>query len=180
MVAASITPRTWALQRSLTLLRVFLVASAAILLVGAVTLSSVLSSRLKGQVVDDARASLTQYVDGVLRPQLVQHNTVVVHPQLSRRLVDDLRRRPEIVTVKVWRSNGTLAWTNRARRRIGQRFELDGNLGTVLHKNAAAAEIEVPDREENAVERSLGFGRLLEVYAPIEDTTNRRAGDRSV
>ena len=83
VVAASITPRTWALQRSLTLLRVFLVASAAILLVGAVTLSSVLSSRLKGQVVDDARASLTQYVDGVLRPQLVQHNTVVVHPSTT-------------------------------------------------------------------------------------------------
>jgi len=109
VVAASITPRTWALQRSLTLLRVFLVASAAILLAGAVTLSSVLSSRLKGQVLDDARSSLTQYVDGVLRPQLVQHDSVVVHPQLSRRLVDELRRRPEIVTVKVWRSNGVLA-----------------------------------------------------------------------
>jgi putative nucleotidyltransferase with HDIG domain len=175
VVAASITPRTWALQRSLTLLRVFLVASAAILLAGAVTLSSILSSRLKGQVVDDARASLTQYVDGVLRPELVQHDTVVVHRQLSRRLVDELRRRPEIVTVKVWRSNGTLAWTNRARRRIGHRFDLDGNLGTALHKNASAAEIEVPDREENAVERGLGFGRLLEVYAPIEDATNRHA-----
>jgi hypothetical protein len=80
VAAASITPRTWAVQRSLTLLRVFLVASAAILLVGAITLSSVLSSRLKGQVVDDARSSLTQYVDGVLRPQLVQHDSVAVHP----------------------------------------------------------------------------------------------------
>jgi putative nucleotidyltransferase with HDIG domain len=79
------------------------------------------------------------------------------------------------VTVKVWRSNGVLAWTNRARRRIGHRFELDGNLGAVLRKNEAVAEIEVPDQEENAVERSLGFGRLLEVYAPIEDTTSRRA-----
>lgn len=175
MVAASITPRTWAVQRSLTLLRVFLVASAGILLAGAVLLSSVLSSRLKGQVIDDARTSLTQYVDGVLRPQLVQLDAVVVHPQLSRRLVDDLRRRPEIVTVKVWRSNGVLAWTNRARNRIGHRFDLDGNLGTALHKNEAVAEIEVPDREENAVEQHLGFGRLLEVYAPIEDAANQRA-----
>ena len=175
VVAASITPRTWALQRSLTLLRVFLVASAAILLAGAVTLSSVLSSRLKGQVLDDARSSLTQYVDGVLRPQLVQHDSVVVHPQLSRRLVDELRRRPEIVTVKVWRSNGVLAWTNRARRRIGHRFDLDGNLGTALRKNEAVAEFEVPDLEENQVDRSLGFGRLLEVYAPIEGATNGRA-----
>jgi putative nucleotidyltransferase with HDIG domain len=169
------TPRNWAIQRSLTLLRVFLVASAGILLAGAVLLSSVLTSRLKGQVIDDARTSLTQYVDGVLRPQLVQRDAVVVHPQLSRRLVDDLRRRPEIVTVKVWRSNGVLAWTNRARHRIGHRFDLDGSLGTVLRRNEAVAEIEVPDREENAVEQSLGFGRLLEVYAPIEGATNQRA-----
>jgi putative nucleotidyltransferase with HDIG domain len=175
VAAASIPQRTWALQRSLTLLRVFLVASAAILLAGAVILSSVLSSRLKGQVIDDARSNLTQYVDGVLRPQLVQHDTVGVHPQLSRQLVDELRRRPEIVTVKVWRSNGVLAWTNRARRRIGHRFEIDGSLGTALRKNQSVAEIEVPDREENAVERSLGFGRLLEVYAPIEDASNSRA-----
>jgi putative nucleotidyltransferase with HDIG domain len=175
VAAASITQRTWAVQRSLTLLRVFLVASAGILLAGAVLLSSVLSSRLKGQVIDDARSSLTQYVDGVLRPQLVQHDTVGVHPQLSRRLIDDLRRRPEIVTVKVWRSNGVLAWTNRARSRIGHRFEIDGSLGTALSKNESVAAIEVPDREENAVERSLGFGRLLEVYAPIEDAANQRA-----
>jgi hypothetical protein len=45
-----------------------------------------------------ARSSLTQYVDGVLRPQLVQGDHVVVHPQLSRRLVEELRERPEIVT----------------------------------------------------------------------------------
>jgi putative nucleotidyltransferase with HDIG domain len=175
VAAATTTPRTWAVQRSLTLLRVFLVASAGILLAGAVILSSTLSSRLKGQVIDDARSSLTQYVDGVLRPQLVHRGQVVVHPELSRLLVDELRRRPEIVTVKVWRANGVLAWTNRARGRIGRRFDLDGNLGTAIRKNESVAEIEVPDTEENAVERNLGFGRLLEVYAPIEDATNDRA-----
>jgi putative nucleotidyltransferase with HDIG domain len=175
VVAASTIPRTWAVERSLTLLRVFLVASAGILLAGAVLLTSVLSARLKVQVIDDARTSLTQYVDGVLRPQLVQGDDVVVHPQLSRRLVDELRSRPEIVTVKVWRSNGVLAWTNRGRGRIGRHFDLDGNLGATLRKNEAVAEIEVPDQEENAVERNLGFGRLLEVYAPIEDAANRRA-----
>ena len=168
------TPRIWAVQRSLTLLRVFLIASAGILLAGAIILSGILSSRLKAQVIDDARSSLTQYVDGVLRPQLVQHGTVVVHPQLSRRLVDELRRRPEIVTVKVWRANGVLAWTNRGRGRIGRRFDLDGNLGATMRSNESVAGIEVPDTEENAVERQLGFGRLLEVYAPIEDSARSR------
>jgi hypothetical protein len=158
-----------------TLLRVFLIASAGILLAGAVILSGVLSARLKTQAINDARSSLTQYADGVLRPQLVQGNRVVVHPQLSQRLVDELLRQPEIVTVKVWRSNGVLAWTNRARGRIGHRFDLEGNLGTAIRQNEAVAGIEVPNQEENAVERSLGFGRLLEVYAPIGDATNHKA-----
>jgi putative nucleotidyltransferase with HDIG domain len=169
------TPRTSGLERSLTLLRVFLIASAAILLAGAVLLSSVLSSRLKKQTIGDARTSLTQYVDGVLRPELVDGNRVVVRRGLTQQLAA-VSRRPEIVTVKVWRVNGVLAWTNRARSRIGQRFELDGNLGISMKRNRAVAEIEVPDTEENAVERSLGFGRLLEVYAPIRNASGDAIG----
>ena len=175
-VAADATPRTWALRRSLTLLRVFLVASAAILLAGALLLSNVLSSRTREQVIDDARTSLTEYVDGVLRPQLVDGDRVVIRRSLSRQLVDSLRHRPEVVTVKVWRSSGVLAWTNRGRDRIGGRFELDGNLGVVMRENRAVAEIEVPDTEENRLERRLGFGRLLEVYAPLRDARGRPIG----
>ncbi len=169
------TRRTWALERSLTLLRVFLIASAAILLAGALLLSSVLSSRLREQKIADARTSLTQYVDGVLRPELVDGNRVVVRRNLTRQLAA-VSRRPDIVTVKVWRLNGVLAWTNRARSRIGRRFELDGNLGVSMEQNRSVAEIEVPNTEENAVERSLGFGRLLEVYAPIRNARGRAIG----
>jgi putative nucleotidyltransferase with HDIG domain len=175
-VAADSTRRTWALNRSLTLLRVFLVASAAILLAGALLLSNVLSSRIRDQVIDDARTSLTEYVDGVLRPQLVDRGRVVVRRSLSQQLDESLRHRPEVVTVKVWRVNGVLAWTNRGRERIGGRFELEGNLGLALRQNRAVAEIEVPDTEENRLERRLGFGRLLEVYAPIRDTRGRAIG----
>jgi putative nucleotidyltransferase with HDIG domain len=163
-------------QRSLTLLRVFLLASAAILLAGAVLLSSVLSSRLRTQVLADARTSLAQYVGGVLRPQLVEGDMVVVRHGVPQRLIENLRQRPEIVTVKVWRRNGVLAWTNRAQGRIGRRFELEGNLGLVMRDNRSVAEIEVPDTEENQVERHLGFGRLLEVYAPIRNGQGRAIG----
>ena len=116
------TTRTWAVERSLTLLRVFLLASAGILLAGALLLSSLLSSRLREQVIGDARTSLTQYVDGVLRPELVDGNRVVVRRGLTQQLANDLTQRPDVVTVKVWRLNGVLAWTNRARSRIGRRF----------------------------------------------------------
>jgi putative nucleotidyltransferase with HDIG domain len=168
------TPRTW-VERSLTLLRVFLIASAAILLAGAVLLSGVLSSRLREQKISDTRTSLTQYVDGVLRPELVEGNRVVVRRGLTKQLAA-VSRRPDIVTVKVWQLNGVLAWTNRVRSRIGHRFELDGNLGVSMKQNKSVAEIEVPDTEENEVERSLGFGRLLEVYAPIHNARGRAIG----
>jgi hypothetical protein len=46
-----------ALERSLTLLRVFLVASAAILLVGGLVLGTELSSALRAQALDDTKAS---------------------------------------------------------------------------------------------------------------------------
>jgi putative nucleotidyltransferase with HDIG domain len=168
------TPRTW-VERSLTLLRVFLIASAGILLAGAVLLSGVLSSRLREQTISDTRTSLTQYVDGVLRPELVDGNRVVVRRGLTKQLAA-VSRRPDIVTVKVWQLNGVLAWTNRARSRIGHRFELDGNLGVSMKQNKSVAEIEVPDTEENEVERNLGFGRLLEVYAPIHNARGRAIG----
>jgi putative nucleotidyltransferase with HDIG domain len=156
-------------------LRVFLIASAGILLAGAVLLSGVLSSRLKEQTIADARTSLTQYVDGVLRPELVDGNRVVVRRGLTQQLAA-VGRRPDIVTVKVWRLNGVLAWTNRARSRIGHRFDLDGNLGVSMKSNRSVAEIEVPDTEENQVERHVGFGRLLEVYAPIRNAGGHAIG----
>src|SRR5206468_4235990 len=58
-------------ERSLTLLHVFLGASAVILGVGAVVLSTVLTNALRSQALVDRRESLTQYVDGVLGPALV-------------------------------------------------------------------------------------------------------------
>ena len=54
-------------ERSLTLLRLFLIASALILGVGALVLTTVLTRALTDQSLADNRESLTQLVDGVLR-----------------------------------------------------------------------------------------------------------------
>jgi putative nucleotidyltransferase with HDIG domain len=155
-------------ERSVRLLHVFLVASALILFGGALVLDWVLSAAIRQQAVEDARTSLTEYVDGVLRPDLVRGGRVAVAPGLTSRIRSQLAARGDIVTVKVWRADGTLAWTNRDAARIGRRFELDDKLGDAIHGNRAVAGIDRLDQEENAAEAGLGYAKLLEVYTPID------------
>ena len=161
-------------ERSLTLLHIFLGASALILGVGALVLSTVLTSALRSQAVTDSRESLTQYVDAVLGPALVRGNAVQVGPTVSSVLLNELHSNPDLVTIKVWRPDGVLAWTNRGRDRIGKRFEEEGNLEKALHGTPVGS-IGGLDEDENKVERSLGFDHLLQVYAPI-----RRGGARDI
>jgi putative nucleotidyltransferase with HDIG domain len=156
-----------ATERSLTLLRVFLVASAAIIAVGGVVLSSILTRALSDQAVVDSRASLAQYVDGVLRTGLVRNGRLQVSGHIPARLRDELRRNRALVTVKVWRPDGVLAWTNRAQQRIGRRFELDGDLAEAIHRGETAGHIDQLSADEDRVERGLGYDHLLEVYTPI-------------
>jgi putative nucleotidyltransferase with HDIG domain len=173
-VATRVT-RGWAVERSVTLLRVFLLASAVILISGGLLLGSMLTAALRGQALDDKQASLTQYVDGVLRPELVRGDTVHISPHLPRQIEEQLRRQPDLVSVKVWRLDGTLVWTNRATQRIGRRFPISGELGQTIADNQAHASISNLDEAENAAEQDAVPGkRAFEVYAPLQSNDGAR------
>ncbi len=167
----------WALRRSVTLLHVFLLASAGILFVGATTLGWLPTTSLERQALDDTSTSLTQYVDGVLRPELVRGDKLHISPHLPLQLAAQLRRQPDLLTVKVWRPDGTLVWTNRAPERIGRRFSsaLQGDLGETIANRRAHASIGKLGGEENAVEQGLGVDHVFEVYAPIMSVDGKRA-----
>jgi putative nucleotidyltransferase with HDIG domain len=149
------------------LLHVFVAASAAILAIGALALTSVLSHSLKSQAIADRRESMSQYVDSVLRPALVHGRTLRTGPYVSSLLLNELHGQPDLVTVKVWRADGVLAWTNRGTARIGRRFEIDGDLAEAIKRHRAAGSIDQLGAAEDKVERSLGFDHMLEVYAPV-------------
>ena len=72
--------RSSGVGRSLTLLRAFLITSAAILAAGAVALSSTLSSDLRAAALDDAAHDYAAYTDAVFAPSIVRGNSVVVTP----------------------------------------------------------------------------------------------------
>jgi putative nucleotidyltransferase with HDIG domain len=167
----------WALHRSVTLLHVFLLASAGILFIGATALGWLLTRSLERQALDDTSISLTQYVDGVLRPQLVRGDKLHVSPHLPLQLKAQLRRQPDLLAVKVWRPDGTLVWTNRAPERIGRRFSsaVLGDLGETIQKRRAHASISKLGSKEDDVERGLGLDRVFEVYAPIMSVDGKRA-----
>ncbi|MBV8563542.1 MAG: HD-GYP domain-containing protein [Actinobacteria bacterium] len=172
------SPRQRGLEQSLTLLRLFLLASALICVVAGVVLGWLLSHTLTSQALDSERSSLVAYVDGVARPQLVRGNQVVVSRWGQSALLGMVRGQGDIVTVKVWRADGVLAWTNRQQRRIGRRFPLDDLLGdAILHNKPVAALVGTGNTEgEDSFERNkLGFSHLFEVYAPIESTDGSRA-----
>jgi len=159
-----------------TLLRVFLLASAVILVSGGLMLGSVLTTALRGQALEDARQSMAQYVDGVLRPELVRQDEVHISPHLPTQIRKQLRRQPDIVSVKVWRPDGLLVWTNRAPSRIGRRFTLEGELGETIGDNRAHASIGPLNEEENAAEAdALSSRRAFEVYAPVESDDGTHA-----
>ena len=154
----------------------FLGASAVILLAGALVLGWFLTSTLKTQAVRDARTSLAQYVDGVLRPRLVRNDHLRVQPQLSATILAELRRRSDLITVKVWRADGTLAWTNRDPARIGRRFALDDELGESISENRSVASIgRLSPGGEHAVEALIAKHDVLEVYAPLESKDGSHA-----
>jgi putative nucleotidyltransferase with HDIG domain len=157
------------ISRSLTLLRVFVVASGLVLAAAGLALGEVLSNTLRQQAIEDAKVSLTEYTNGVLHRELVHGGHVFVGRDAKRVLQDSLDARPDILSVKVWRSDGVLAWTNVEPERIGHRFPLSSHLGEVIETGRAEAEIEELDDAESAAEARAGSDRALEIYAPVVD-----------
>ena len=79
----------------------------------------------------------------------------------------DLAERPDILSVKVWNTDGTLAWTNIAPERIGKRFPVNGELAEVLETKEATAGFSTLSDKEDSVEAARIESDVIEVYAPL-------------
>jgi putative nucleotidyltransferase with HDIG domain len=154
-------------SRSLTLLWAFVAMSALILAAGGLFLGTILTRALRDQALADAKTSLTQYTNGVLGPHLRRDPSLEVSDDARSLVESDLAVRSDIVSVKVWRPDGVLAWTTIAKERMGERFPLSRHLEEVLASGEAEAEFENLGEEEDAAESRLGVEHVLEVYAPI-------------
>ena len=158
---------TQRVTESVGLLWTFVLLSAVVLAGGCLILSSVLTSAVRGQALDDAKLSLTQYANGVLGPRMIYGTTLRVGDTSTSIVNRDLAERPDILSVKVWNTDGTLAWTNIAPERIGKRFPVNGELAEVLETKEATAEFSTLSDKEDSVEAARIESDVIEVYAPL-------------
>jgi HD-GYP domain-containing protein (c-di-GMP phosphodiesterase class II) len=165
------------IARSITLLRVFVVASALLLAVGALVLGSTVTKTLRRQAVDDAKLGVTQYADSVVGRYVVHDGRVEVPREAQEILRRDVAARKDILSIKVWKHDGTLAWTNLAPERIGKKFEVENELLEVFETGETEAELSRLETEgENAVEARLIRNDVFEVYAPMRASSGRVVG----
>jgi putative nucleotidyltransferase with HDIG domain len=107
--------RSFGVGRSVTLLRAFLLVSAAILAAGAVLLSSTLSSDLRSAALDDAARDYSAYADAVLAPSIVRGDRVVVTPRALSRLGRSVRVPSDLRGVNVYTRDGGLEFSTQPR-----------------------------------------------------------------
>ena len=152
---------------SVGLLWTFVLLSAIVLAGGCLILSSLLTSAVRGQALDDAKLSLTQYANGVLGPRMIYGTTLQVGDSATAIVNRDLAERPDILSVKVWNPNGTLEWANVDPERIGHEFPLSADLREVLETKEATAEFSDLEGQEDAAEAARFSRDVIEVYAPL-------------
>jgi putative nucleotidyltransferase with HDIG domain len=162
--------RSSELVLSLTLLRAFLVASAVVLAVGAVALSSRLSSDLREAALADSAGDVSAYADAVLGSSLVHGNAVTATPRVRRSLTRSERLPPDLRGLNVYGRNGRLVLSTTRPDRVGRR-RTSPDLRAVVKSGQPSARIVDP----------LGSAPpVVKIWAPLHSSRGRVVGAAEV
>jgi putative nucleotidyltransferase with HDIG domain len=129
--------------RSLTLLRTFVAASAVILAVGAVALSSTLSSKLRTAALEDNARDAGAYVDAALAPSVVRGDTIVVTPQTRRLLRRTVSLGTDVRRVDLYSRAGVLRFSTSGPEKVGRK-RASADSRSVLEDGTPSAEVVNP------------------------------------
>ena len=158
--------RSSGLGRSLTLLRAFLLASAAILAVGAVALSSALSGDLRAAALDDTALDVGAYADAVVTPALVSGDEIVAGRASRRRLARSVRLPTDVRGLNVYARDGRLVFSTTRPNRVGRRRSSPDLRETVESGAPSAALVDVPGKSPS----------IVKVWAPLHSASGRVVG----
>jgi putative nucleotidyltransferase with HDIG domain len=163
--------RSSGLLRSLTLLRTFLVASAAILVAGAIALSSTLTNGLREAALDDNARDVRLYVDAVLAPNVVRDGRVVVSAAALRRLARTVRQPEDVRGMNLWAKDGRLVFSTTRPGRVGKRVRPGLKLRETVRTGRPQAEV---------VHRPGTAAPVIEVWSPLRAVGGRPVGAAQV
>ncbi len=120
------------------------------------------------EAINDAEA-ITQLArttiatQGLLNSALIAGDPAAI-ARLSKAVSAEVISR-RLVRLKIWTTGGTIIYSD-ASGLIGEKFDLGDDEENALAGNRTAAEVSDLSRPENRYEKS--FGKLLEVYLPVE------------
>ncbi|MEP6892372.1 MAG: HD domain-containing phosphohydrolase, partial [Gaiellaceae bacterium] len=164
---------------SLTLLRVFLVASALILTAGAFVLADRLTVTVRQQAIDSEVTSADVFASAVLSPTVVRGDRLVTRASVVVRLGRNIKVPPGVRSLNAWSRNGTLIFTNVRTQRIGKRLPMDDGLRRFFHDNRPFGTLIdlTKDEDERATANGrAGHPRLIDTYVPIRGASGRVIG----
>lgn len=146
----------------------FLVTNLVVFLIASVVLGLWVGRQIEIGVLNRTAGVTALYVDSVISPQLQELRDTNVLQESAVATIDHLLARTDlgqhVVSLKVWRTDGTIAYSP-VRSLIGQRFPIEGGLVRAV-KGEVSAEMSDLTGLENDFERSH-WSRLVEIYAPV-------------
>ena len=161
--------RSSELLRSLTLLRTFLIASAAILAVGAVALSSALSGDLREAALHDNALDVSAYTDAALAPTVVRGEKVVVSRAGRRRLARTIRLPNDVRGLNVYARDGRLVFSTTRPDRVGRRRSSPA-FRDAIETGSPSADLVDP----------IEGSSVVKVWAPLHSSRGRVVGAAEV
>ncbi|HJP88492.1 MAG TPA: EAL domain-containing protein [Candidatus Limnocylindrales bacterium] len=176
IVALSLSSRSVPSLPSPGLRAIVLLVSTAVVLVTAIAVSSSVSDHLRQAAVNEAVRTTEAVVLGYLGSDEIP--TAITDPNgttaavVNRRL-EELVKSGQILRIKVWLPDGTVAFSDLAALR-GQKFDVEDDLGEALDGDTST-EFSDGSAVENVHERGLA-NHFLSIYLPIRDGAGNVVG----
>jgi two-component system, NarL family, sensor kinase len=129
--------------------------------------TAVLRRQAREEAVRDAKEITRLAGEGIAEPELGAR-VVAGEPRAQARFGRLMRQRvvrDPVVRVKVWSLDGRIVYSDK-RALVGRRFRLEPAALDAVRRRLVHAEVSDLGRPENRFERP--FGKLLEVYLPVE------------
>ncbi|MBL8662674.1 MAG: hypothetical protein JNM29_07585 [Candidatus Odyssella sp.] len=163
------------LWRGFGMARQFLLASAAVIVLGMAVIGYWQSHRIADSVTRNSALSTALYVESFVGPKIQSMaGNAGFQPEVQAELERLLRETPlgrRIVSFKVWARGGTVIYASRAAL-VGRKF-VPGDKLRQAWSGTVAAEFDHLDEAEHEAERETGLP-LLEIYVPIRQTYTDR------